>query len=94
MVVDMSNEFGRKTDPDQPVVYQIKIEGLLEDQWADSFGGMSISREKNGDTVLTGVVIDQAMLYGLLKKVRDLGLPLVSVNRIEINRSDVAESEI
>ena len=55
---------------------------------------MSISREENGDTLLTGMVIDQAMLYGLLKKVRDLGLPLVAVNRVEIDRADVAESEI
>ena len=90
----MSNEFGHKTDPNQPLVYQIRIEGLLEDQWADAFGGMTISREENGDTLLTGMVIDQAMLYGLLKKVRDLGLPLVAVNRVELNRSDVAESEI
>lgn len=64
------------------------------DQWADSFGGMNISQEENGDTLITGMVIDQAMLYGLLKKVRDLGLPLVAVNRIEIDQSDVAESEV
>ena len=90
----MSNEFGHKTDPDQPLIYQIRIEGYLEDQWADSFGGMSISLEENGDTLLTGTVIDQAMLHGLLKKVRDLGLSLISVNRVGINQSDVAESEI
>jgi len=90
----MSNEFGHKTDPDQPLIYQIRIEGYLEDQWADSFGGMSISLEENGDTLLTGTVIDQAMLYGLLKKVRDLGLSLISVNRVGINQSDVAESEL
>jgi len=94
MVRDMSNEFGHKTDPDQPLVYQLRIEGHLEDQWADSFGGMSISLEENGDTLLTGTVIDQAMLYGLLKKVRDLGLSLISVNRVGINQSDVAESEL
>jgi hypothetical protein len=90
----MSNEFGHKTDPDQPLIYQIRIEGYLEDQWADSFGGMSISLEENGDTLLTGTVIDQAMLHGLLKKVRDLGLSLISVNRVGINQSDVAESEL
>ena len=78
----MPNEFGHKTDLDQPLVYQIRIEGQLEDQWADSFDGMRISREENGDTLLTGLVIDQAMLYGLLKKVRDLGLPQVAVNRV------------
>jgi hypothetical protein len=90
----MSNEFGHKTDPDQPLIYQIRIEGYLEDQWADSFGGMSISLEENGDTLLAGTVIDQAMLHGLLKKVRDLGLSLISVNRVGINQSDVAESEL
>jgi len=90
----MSNEFGHKTDPDQPLIYQIRIEGYLEDQWADSFGGMNISLEENGDTLLAGTVIDQAMLHGLLKKVRDLGLSLISVNRVGINQSDVAESEL
>jgi hypothetical protein len=94
MVQDMSNEFRHKTDPDRAQVYQIRIEGYLEDQWGDSFGGMTISREENGDTLLTGPVVDQAMLHGLLKKVRDLGLPLVSVNRVELNRSDVSESEL
>jgi len=90
MVQDMSNEFGHKTDPDQPLVYQLRIEGYLEDQWADSFGGMSVSREENGDTLLTGPVVDQAMLHGLLKKVRDLGLPLVSVNPVEPGQPEVS----
>jgi hypothetical protein len=90
---DMSNEFGHKTAPNQPLIYQLRIEGHLEDQWADSFGGMSLSREENGDTLLTGKVVDQAMLHGLLKKVRDLGLSLVSINRVELDQSDVAESE-
>jgi hypothetical protein len=94
MVQDMSDEFGHKTHPDQPLVYQLRIEGHLEDQWADTFGGMSISREENGDTLLTGMVVDQSMLHSLLKKVRDLGLSLVSVNRVEINQSDVAKSEL
>ena len=90
MVQDMSNEFGHKTDPDQPLVYQLRVEGYLEDQWADSFGGMSVSREENGDTLLTGPVVDQAMLHGLLKKVRDLGLPLVSVNPVEPGQPEVS----
>lgn len=78
-----------KTDPGQPVVYQIRIEGHLDHQWADWFSGMSVTLEENGDTLLTGPVADQAALFGLLKKIRDLGLPLISVNCVElVNRTD------
>ena len=90
----MSNDPKQKTDPDQPLVYQIRIEGHLGDLWTDWCGGWTITLEDNGDTLITGPVVDQAMLHGLLKKVRDLGLPLVSVNRVESNPSDVAESEL
>lgn len=76
------------------MVYQIRIEGHLDDQWTDWFGGLTITLEENGNMLLTGPVVDQAMLHGLLKKVRDLGLPLVSVNRVEINQSDVSENEL
>jgi len=79
----MSNDLKHKTDPNQPRVYQIRFEGHLDDQWADWFSGLSVCLEENGDTLLTGPVVDQAALFGLLKKIRDLGLPLVSVNRVE-----------
>ena len=69
-----------KTDPGEPTVYQIRVKGHLGRQWADWFGGMTVTPEDNGETLLTGPVIDQAALHGLLKKVRDLGLPLISVN--------------
>ena len=79
----MTNEPKQKTDSSQPVIYQIRIEGHLDAQWADWFSGLSVSLEENGDTLLTGPVVDQAALFGLLKKIRDLGMPLVSVNRVE-----------
>lgn len=77
----MSNELSSKTDPDEPVIYQIRISGHLGREWTDWFEGLAITLEDDGDTLLTGPVVDQAALHGLLKKVRDLGMPLVSVNR-------------
>jgi hypothetical protein len=79
----MSSELNPKNDPSQPVVYQIRIKGHLGSQWTDWFEGMAIMLEEDGDTLLTGPVIDQAALHGLLKKVRDLGMPLVSVSPVE-----------
>lgn len=67
----------------QSAIYQIRIEGHLGYRWTDWFEGLTVTLEENGDTLLTGPVVDQAALYGLLKKVRDLGLPLVSVKRVE-----------
>jgi hypothetical protein len=84
----MSNELEPKPTPNQPVVYQIRLKGHLGSQWTDRFDGLTITLEENGDTLLTGPVIDQAALHGLLKKVRDLGLPLVSVSPVEHNQAD------
>jgi hypothetical protein len=83
----MSQKRNPIKDPGQPVVYQIRIKGHLGSQWTDWFEGLTISLEDNGDTLLTGPVIDQASLYGLLKKVRDLGLPLVSVSPKELGQA-------
>ncbi len=79
----MSNELDPKPDPSQPMVYQIRIKGHLGCLWTDWFEGLTIALEDNGNTVLTGLVVDQAALHGLLKKVRDLGMPLVSVSPAE-----------
>jgi hypothetical protein len=79
----MSNERNHKTDPNQPIIYQIRIKGQLDRKWIDWFGDVTITLEESGDTLLTCPVIDQAALHGLLKKVRDLGMPLLSVNRVE-----------
>jgi hypothetical protein len=65
------------------MVYQIRIEGHLSRQWTDWFEGLTITLEEDGDTLLTGTLVDQAALHGLLKKVRDLGMPLLSVNSVE-----------
>ena len=67
----MSNNRNPNLDPAQPLVYQIKISGHLDYQWTDWFEGLTITLEENGDTLLTGPVVDQAALHGLLKKVRD-----------------------
>jgi len=66
-------------DSSQPAIYKIRIKGQLDSQWTDWFEGLSITLDNNGDTLITGPVVDQAALHGLLKKVRDLGIPLISV---------------
>jgi len=81
----------QKVMPGQPMVYQIRIKGHLGPQWMDWFEGLTITLEKDGDTLLTGPVVDQAALHGLLKKVRDLGMPLLSVNSVEPSRGDVSD---
>src|SRR5687768_11466157 len=87
----MSNKLGPQTDGSRPLVYQIRIKGHLRREWTDWFGGMTITLEDNGDALLTGPVIDQAALHGLLRKVRDLGLPLVSVIHVEVEQADVPD---
>jgi hypothetical protein len=71
------------------MIYQIRIQGHLSTQWTDWFEGLTITLEEDGHTLLTGPVIDQSALHGLLKKVRDLGMPLLSVNSVEPSRPDV-----
>jgi len=86
----MAKQNGKRSQTNQPIVYQIRIEGHLDDQWTDWFSGLAITQEENGNTLLTGPVADQAALFGLLKKVRDLGMPLVSVNRVEHCKPDIS----
>ena len=78
----MSSKRSPESDAGQLMVYQIRIKGHLSPQWVDWFEGLTITLEENGDTLLIGPVIDQAALHGILKKVRDLGMPLLSVNSV------------
>ena len=78
----MSNIRHSEFDPGQPTIYQIRIKGHLGCQWTDWFDGLTITLD-NGETLLTGSVVDQAALHGVLKKVRDLGMPLLSVGCVE-----------
>ena len=79
----MSNELEPKPTASQTVIYQIRLKSHLDSQWTDWFEELTITLEEDGNTLLTGPVIDQAALHGLLKKVRDLGMPLISVNPVE-----------
>jgi len=79
---NMSNERRQRNDASQPMVYEIRIKGHLGRQWQEWFGDLTITLEEDGNTLLTGPVIDQAALHGYLRKVRDLGMPLLSVNSV------------
>jgi hypothetical protein len=78
----MTNGINPQAQHSEPMIYQIRIKGHLGRQWADWFEGMAIVPEDGGNTLLIGEAVDQAALHGLLKKVRDLGLPLLSVIRV------------
>ena len=89
----MSETYASTGDYDEPERYEIRLKGHLAERWAYWFEGLTITLEDNGDTLLTGPVIDQAALHGLLKKVRDLGLPLISVISIESEQTDASSVE-
>jgi hypothetical protein len=88
----MSSNSYPPSNPDQPTSYQIRIKGHLGSEWADWFEGMAVTLEDSGETLLTGSVTDQAALHGLLKKVRDLGLPLLSVNRMKSGQANMPDA--
>ena len=90
----MANNRNPNQEPGQPIVYQIRIKGHLSDEWTNWFEGLTITLEEDGDTLITGSVSDQAALFGLLKKVRDLGMPLVSINCVESAKPDNSEAKL
>ena len=89
----MSHKCNPQTNPGESMIYQIRLQGHLGSQWMDWFDGMTITLEDNGDTVLTGPVVDQAALHGVLKKVRDVGIPLLSVVRMQPGHTDAVKDQ-
>lgn len=83
----MSDATPKRADQHRPGTYEIRIQGHLAARWAARFGVSALAHEADGTTVLRRVVADQAALHGLLQTVRDLGLPLVSVTRIDIDQA-------
>ena len=83
----MSETHPSTDDHDGPERYEIRLKGYLDERWADRFEGLSFSHESDGTTLLCGPVVDQAELHGLLRKVRDLGMPLLSVMRVETDEA-------
>ena len=80
----MTKRDGRLLMPGSPAVYRIKAHGRLDgDRWSEWLGDMTLTVDENGDTILCGPLADQAALYDLLRKLRDLALPLLSVNRLD-----------
>jgi len=84
----MPNTFHPQNSAAGPAVYEIRMQGHLDEQWTEWFGGMSVTREADGQTLLAGPVVDQAALHGLLRRIRDLGMPLISVIRVVPGRVD------
>ena len=90
---DMLHENNSSNEKAQPMIYQIRIKGHLDRKWADWFCGLRITSLAHGETLLTGPVLDQAMLHGLLRKVRDVGLPLIAVMQVEPEQAEVPDAK-
>ena len=88
----MSSKFNSEIEKAQPMVYQIRIKGHLGREWEDWFEGFTLTAMENGETLLTGPVVDQAALYGLLRKVRDVGMPLLSVVCVKSGQAEATDA--
>ena len=88
----MLHESNSSNEKAHPMIYQIRIKGHLDRKWADWFAGLSITSLDNGETLLTGPVLDQAALHGLLRTVRDVGLPLVAIMQVEPEPAEVTDA--
>jgi hypothetical protein len=88
----MSSELTPPPDPDQPMVCHIRIEGHLGPHWSDWFEGLAITLKDNGETLLSGSVVDQAALHRLIRKLRDLGIPLLSVVCVKASQAETSKA--
>jgi hypothetical protein len=89
----MTEPRGSSNDRLEADHYEIRLRGHLETRWAAWFDGMALSQEKDGSTILSGLVVDQAALHGLLQKVRDTGVPLIAVTRIDPDQPGAPSGE-
>ena len=90
----MASEQKSEHDPRQPTVYQIRIQGHLSQRWTDWFEGLTITLEEDGNTLLGGPVVDQSALHGILKKIRNLGMPLLSVNSVDLDHATMTDTDL
>lgn len=90
----MSEPHQSTDDYREPGYYEIRLKGHLDARWASQFEPMRFTHAGDGTTILAGPVVDQAALYGLLRKVRDLGLPLIAVNRVDPNQANGPDSTL
>ena len=90
----MSTPHASPEDHHEPGCYEIRLKGHLDARWTDWFEGLSFTQESDGTTILSGPVVDQAALYGLLRKVRDLGLPLLAVNQIDPKQANGPDGNV
>ena len=88
----MADEQKSNPDADQQTIYQFKLKGHLSQQWLNWFEGLIVTLEEDGNTLLSGTVVDQSALHGILKKIRDLGMPLLSMNSVETGAQDVSDN--
>ena len=88
----MISEQRAEREADKPMIYQIRLKGHLGRQWVDWFDGLTITLEEDGNTLLNGAVIDQSALHGILKKIRDLGMPLLLVHAVDFSPQDTKQA--
>ena len=90
----MSEPHASTEDHHEPGCYEIRLKGHLDARWADQLEHMSFTHASDGTTILAGPLVDQAALYGLLRKVRDLGLPLIAVNLVDPKQANGPDGHV